>query len=127
MPSNRYAEIAPKVRALMERHDLHYVTGPILKQAYQVYKKVCVLSLPNKEPGRTRRSCGCRRASQDRQGQGRGAHQAAPPLDRLTGAVDAVVLDGRGGISQTRPVPAPGPGEVLIAPGRPGSVGPTST
>ncbi|MBK6885029.1 MAG: acyl-CoA desaturase [Tetrasphaera sp.] len=56
MPSNRYAEIAPKVRALMERHDLHYVTGPILKQAYQVYKKVCVLSLPNKEPGRTRRS-----------------------------------------------------------------------
>ncbi|MFN8099527.1 MAG: acyl-CoA desaturase [Dermatophilaceae bacterium] len=56
MPSNRYAEIAPRVRAIMERHNLKYVTGPVLKQAYQVYKKVGVLSLPNKEPGRTRRS-----------------------------------------------------------------------
>ena len=27
MPSNRYAEIAPRIRDLMERHDLPYVTG----------------------------------------------------------------------------------------------------
>jgi 2-desacetyl-2-hydroxyethyl bacteriochlorophyllide A dehydrogenase len=38
--------------------------------------------------------------------------------------VDAVVLDGRGGIAlETRPVPAPGPGEVLIAPGATGICG----
>ena len=54
MPSNRYGEIAPRIRDLMERHDLHYVTGPIVKQAYQVYRKVCRLALPNEEPGRTR-------------------------------------------------------------------------
>ncbi|MEI2774703.1 MAG: acyl-CoA desaturase [Tetrasphaera sp.] len=54
MPSNRYAEIAPRVRELMERNDLHYVTGPLLKQAAQVYRKVGVLALPNKEPGRSR-------------------------------------------------------------------------
>ncbi|CCI54366.1 fatty acid desaturase family protein [Nostocoides jenkinsii] len=54
MPSNRYAEISPKIQALMAKHDLHYVTGPVLKQAYQVYRKVCRLSLPNEEPGRSR-------------------------------------------------------------------------
>ena len=27
MPSNRYGEIAPRIRDLMERHDLPYVTG----------------------------------------------------------------------------------------------------
>lgn len=55
MPSNRYAEVAPKVRALMERYDLPYTAGPLLKQAASVYKKVLDLSLPNKEPGRRRR------------------------------------------------------------------------
>ena len=49
-----YAEISPKIQALMAKHDLHYVTGPVLKQAYQVYRKVCRLSLPNEEPGRSR-------------------------------------------------------------------------
>ena len=29
LPSNRYAEIAPKVRDLMERYELRYVTGPL--------------------------------------------------------------------------------------------------
>ena len=32
MPSNRYAEIAPRIRDLMERHDLPYVTGSLGKQ-----------------------------------------------------------------------------------------------
>ena len=54
MPSNRYSEISPRIKALMERNDLHYVTGPVLKQAYQVYRKVCRLALPNEEPGRSR-------------------------------------------------------------------------
>jgi NADPH-dependent stearoyl-CoA 9-desaturase len=55
MPSNRYAEIAPRVRELMERHDLPYVTGTLWKQAGSVYWKVVQLSLPNTVPGRRRR------------------------------------------------------------------------
>ena len=55
MPSNRYAEVAPKIREIMDRHDLPYVTGPIWKQAASVYAKVVRLSLPNKVEGRRRR------------------------------------------------------------------------
>ncbi len=55
MPSNRYAEIAPRIRDLMERHDLPYVTGSLWKQAASVYWKVVELSLPNKVEGRRRR------------------------------------------------------------------------
>ncbi len=55
MPSNRYAEIAPRVRDLMQRYDLPYVTGPLGKQVASVYWKVVELSLPNKVEGRRRR------------------------------------------------------------------------
>ncbi len=55
MPSNRYAEIAPRIRDLMERHDLPYVTGNLWKQSASVYLKVVQLSLPNKVEGRRRR------------------------------------------------------------------------
>ncbi|MBM6402590.1 fatty acid desaturase family protein [Phycicoccus sonneratiae] len=55
MPSNRYAEIAPRIRDLMARNDLPYVTGSLWKQAGSVYWKVVQLSLPNKVEGRRRR------------------------------------------------------------------------
>ena len=55
MPSNRYREIAPRIRDLMDRHDLPYVTGSLGKQAASVYWKVVQLSLPNKVEGRRRR------------------------------------------------------------------------
>jgi len=55
MPSNRYAEIAPRIRDLMERYDLPYVTGNLWKQSASVYVKVAQLSLPNKVEGRRRR------------------------------------------------------------------------
>ncbi len=55
MPSNRYAEIAPRIRDLMERHDLPYVTGSLPRQVGSVYWKVVELSLPNKVEGRRRR------------------------------------------------------------------------
>jgi fatty acid desaturase len=54
MPSNRYAEVAPKIRDLMERNDLRYVTGSLPKQFASVYKKVLVYSLPNPVEGKTR-------------------------------------------------------------------------
>ena len=55
MPSNRYGEIAPRIRDLMERYDLPYVTGNLWKQSASVYLKVAQLSLPNKVEGRRRR------------------------------------------------------------------------
>jgi len=55
MPSNRYAEVAPKVKALMAKYDLPYIEGPLLKQAGSVYAKVVRYSLPNKVEGRRRR------------------------------------------------------------------------
>lgn len=56
MPSNRYAQIAPRIRELMARYDLPYVTGPLHKQVASVYWKVCELSLPPKREGTTRRA-----------------------------------------------------------------------
>ncbi|HEY3014827.1 MAG TPA: acyl-CoA desaturase [Nocardioides sp.] len=47
LPSNRYAEIAPKVKALFEKYDLNYHTAPLPQQVYSAWHKVVRLSLPN--------------------------------------------------------------------------------
>jgi linoleoyl-CoA desaturase len=47
LPSNRYAEIAPKVRALFDQYGLNYHTAPFPKQLYSAWHKVVRLSLPN--------------------------------------------------------------------------------
>jgi NADPH-dependent stearoyl-CoA 9-desaturase len=47
LPSNRYQEIAPKVRALFEKYDLNYCTRPMPQQVYSAWHKVVRLSLPN--------------------------------------------------------------------------------
>jgi linoleoyl-CoA desaturase len=46
LPSNRYAEIAPKVRAVCERHGLPYNSGRLGRQYGSVYKQVLRLALP---------------------------------------------------------------------------------
>ena len=47
LPSNRYQEIAPKVRALFDRYGLSYTTGPLPKQVASAWWTVIRLSLPN--------------------------------------------------------------------------------
>ncbi|MDV3123517.1 acyl-CoA desaturase [Mycobacterium sp. 21AC1] len=47
LPSNRYQEIAPKVRELFERYGLTYTTGSLPRQLASAWKKVFKLSLPN--------------------------------------------------------------------------------
>src|SRR5690349_13522460 len=47
LPSNRYAEVAPKVRDLFDKYDLHYVTGSLPRQVASAWGKVVRLSLPN--------------------------------------------------------------------------------
>jgi NADPH-dependent stearoyl-CoA 9-desaturase len=46
LPSNRYSEIAPKVRALCEEYGLPYTSGPLLKQYGSMWKKLLRHSLP---------------------------------------------------------------------------------
>ena len=70
MPSNRYAQIAPKIRDLMERNDLKYVSGSLAKQVGGVYWKVVELSLPPKREGTTRRATVLRAAKKVIKGKG---------------------------------------------------------
>jgi linoleoyl-CoA desaturase len=48
LPSNRYGEIAPQVRALFDRYGLRYTTGSLPRQVGSAWKKVVRLSLPNR-------------------------------------------------------------------------------
>jgi linoleoyl-CoA desaturase len=54
LPSNRYAEIAPKVRDLCRRYGLRYNTGSLVRQTATVWKNVLRLALP----GPSRRPAG---------------------------------------------------------------------
>ena len=47
LPSNRYAEVAPRVQALFEKYDLNYHSAPLPQQVYSAWHKVVRLSLPN--------------------------------------------------------------------------------
>ena len=46
LPSNRYHEVAPKVRDLCRRYGLPYTTGPLHRQVASAWKKVFRLALP---------------------------------------------------------------------------------
>jgi linoleoyl-CoA desaturase len=48
LPSNRYAEIAVRVRALCEKYDLPYTTGSIGRQYMQTFWTILKLALPDK-------------------------------------------------------------------------------
>jgi len=52
LPSNRYAELAPQVKALFEKYDLPYVTGSLPRQVASAWRKVARLSLPNDFSGK---------------------------------------------------------------------------
>jgi NADPH-dependent stearoyl-CoA 9-desaturase len=47
LPSNRYFEIAPRVRAVFRRHGLNYHAAPLVRQVGSAWHKVLRLSLPN--------------------------------------------------------------------------------
>jgi fatty acid desaturase len=47
LPSNRYAEIAPRVKALFDKYELNYHAAPLPQQVFSAWHKVVRLSLPN--------------------------------------------------------------------------------
>jgi linoleoyl-CoA desaturase len=55
LPSNRYEQIAPRIRELFDRYDLPYVTGRLPRQVASAWWKVIRLSLPNDVLGRVNR------------------------------------------------------------------------
>jgi fatty acid desaturase len=54
LPSNRYAEIAPKVRDLCQRYGLRYNTGSLARQTASVWRNILRLALPGPEPAGSR-------------------------------------------------------------------------
>ena len=46
LPSNRYAEISVRVRAVCEKYDLPYTTGPLLRQYWQSFWTILKLRCP---------------------------------------------------------------------------------
>ncbi|MET0318170.1 MAG: fatty acid desaturase, partial [Rhodococcus fascians] len=48
LPSNRYAEIAPRIRQLCDKYDLPYTTGSLAHQYGQTLRTILKLSLPNR-------------------------------------------------------------------------------
>ncbi len=48
LPSNRYAAIAPRVRALCDEYGLSYTTGPLLRQFLQTQRTIWKLALPDR-------------------------------------------------------------------------------
>jgi fatty acid desaturase len=48
LPSNRYAEIAKRVKALCDKYDLPYTTGSLGRQYLQSFMTIAKLALPNK-------------------------------------------------------------------------------
>jgi len=53
MPSHRYPEVAPRVRAICERHGLPYNTGSLGRQFGTTVRKIVRLALPGARPART--------------------------------------------------------------------------
>ncbi|RMI35125.1 fatty acid desaturase family protein [Nocardia stercoris] len=53
LPSNRYADIAVRVRALCDKYDLPYTTGSFGAQYFKAWRTIMKLSLPNKYLRRT--------------------------------------------------------------------------
>ncbi|MGB3352503.1 MAG: acyl-CoA desaturase [Mycobacterium sp.] len=48
LPSNRYREIAPRVRALCDKYDLPYTTGSVVRQFLLAQRTVLKMSLPDR-------------------------------------------------------------------------------
>jgi fatty acid desaturase len=48
LPSNRYAQIAVQVRALCDKYDLPYTTGPLVRQYLLTWRTIHKLALPDR-------------------------------------------------------------------------------
>ena len=54
MPANRYAEVAPKIKALCQEYGIHYNEASFMKQFWSVWVRLAVCSLPDQPVERIR-------------------------------------------------------------------------
>ncbi len=47
LPSNRYSEVAPRVKALFDKYELNYHSASLPRQVGSAWHKIVRLSLPN--------------------------------------------------------------------------------
>ena len=79
LPSNRYTEVAPRLREVCERYSLPYTTGPLPKQLFQTWKKICQLALPDENRWNTMKTAYIPAFLKRRMPKG---HQFLRPADR---------------------------------------------
>ena len=75
LPSNRYAEVAPRLREVFERYGLRYHAAPLHRQVYSAWHKVVRLSVPPRAERAPRAAAAWRRTAR-RVLAGRGATTA---------------------------------------------------
>ncbi|WP_280333050.1 fatty acid desaturase family protein [Nocardia wallacei] len=83
LPSNRYPQIAERVRALCDAYDLPYTTGSLPAQFWQAARTVCTLALP--DPLLRDTSDDARETRSERKFQLPALAADAPPTDSIAG------------------------------------------
>lgn len=92
LPSNRYAEVAVRVRELCDKYDLPYTTGSLPVQYFKAWRTILKLSLPNKYLRHT--ADDAPETASERRFNG----QAVPTIDPVTGkrrGLRTAIAEGR--------------------------------
>ncbi|MEU4842590.1 fatty acid desaturase family protein [Nocardia testacea] len=92
LPSNRYAEVAVRVRELCDKYDLPYTTGSLPVQYFKAWRTILKLSLPNKYLRHT--ADDAPETASERKFNG----QAVPTFDPITGkrrGLRTAIAEGR--------------------------------
>ncbi|WP_280397138.1 fatty acid desaturase family protein [Nocardia carnea] len=104
LPSNRYAEVAVRVRELCDKYDLPYTTGSLPVQYFKAWRTILKLSLPNKYLRHT--ADDAPETASERKFNGR----AVATIDPVTGkrrGLRTAIAEGRRRFSRRSPAPVP--------------------
>ncbi|WP_280457546.1 fatty acid desaturase family protein [Nocardia carnea] len=104
LPSNRYAEVAVRVRELCDKYDLPYTTGSLPVQYFKAWRTIAKLSLPNKYLRHT--ADDAPETASERRFNGR----AVATIDPVTGkrrGLRTAIAEGRRRLSRRTSTPVP--------------------
>ncbi|MBF6350836.1 fatty acid desaturase [Nocardia flavorosea] len=104
LPSNRYAEVAVRVRELCDKYDLPYTTGSLPVQYFKAWRTIAKLSLPNKYLRHT--ADDAPETASERRFNGR----AVATIDPVTGkrrGLRTAIAEGRRRLSRRTSAPVP--------------------
>lgn len=104
LPSNRYAEVAVRVRELCDKYDLPYTTGSLPVQYFKAWRTIMKLSLPNKYLRHT--ADDAPETASERKFNGRAVATVDPVTGKRRGLRTAIA-EGRRRISRRSPAPVP--------------------